>query len=368
MKSGVPFGSASLYLASGVAFLNEEDSVYAAMIEGWRAAQIGGRLSKKASAESNLARVHSFQKFTNEWPWNWSAGSLDEWMMHLVSVRRLAPSTIRAYQTSIRAFCDYICSEHYDWVSQCEQRFGTHPVQVCHEWNTVRHLVDYEGRPGRRPLTRKEIQNLLDHVDAEVGTRLDEQKKGALQVYRDATIFKVIYGWGLRADEVAKLEVTDFYRNPEAPEFGSFGMLQVRNGKGSKGSGKKRRSVVTLRLEAVTALRDYIDNVLPLVRVANSNTLWYSERGTQMTARHVADRFGDYRDELGLESALTPHCLRHSYATHLTEEGYDHRFIQEQMGHTWGSTTGIYTHVSANFANTMVRDALSRQRQAREIR
>ena len=80
-----------------------------------------------------------------------------------------------------------------------------------------------------------------------------------------------------------------------------------------------------------------------------------------MRAREVTDRFEMYRDQLGMDVALTPHCLRHSYATHLTEEGFDDRFVQEQMGHHWGTTTGIYTHVSPKFMNAMMRRTLDQK-------
>lgn len=359
MGRAMPYGLASLYIPDGVRFLNPEETIFAAMIEGWRDAQLGGRMNQKSSVRDSVARVKAFHAFTNEWPWEWGAGGFDEWMMHLVSVRRLMPSTIRAYQTSIRLFSDYICSPHYEWVAQCEARFGTHPVQVCHEWNSVRHVLDYEGHPGRRPLSRSEVQRLFDHVDDAYEARLNLRKKGALQVYRDATLLKVIYGWGLRADEAAKLDLTDFYRNPEAPEFGRYGMLQVRHGKGSR-----RRSVITLRMEAVEALRAYVEEVLPIVQPSGSNALWLTERDSQMTGRAVTDRFAEYRDEIGFEPALTTHCLRHSYATHLTEEGYNPEFIQRQLGHAWGSTTTIYTHVSGKFMNTLMRQAVEHRRTA----
>ena len=118
-------------------------------------------------------------------------------MMHLVAVKRLAPSTIRTYQYAIRSFCDYLCSEHYGWAEECLRRFNTHPVQICHEWNTASHLQDHEGRPGRRPLTREEIQLLLDSADRAVEDCLSLRRKGALAAYRDATLLKVMYGWGL---------------------------------------------------------------------------------------------------------------------------------------------------------------------------
>lgn len=362
VSRAVPAGAASLYLAQGVTFINETEAVFEGMIEGWSDAQVGGRLNSKKSVDVNLSRIRMFQRFTNEWPWEWTAAVFDEWMVHLVAVRKLAPSTIRAYQGSVRLFCDYICSSHYEWTDQCERRFGTHPVQICHEWNTVRHVLDYEGRPGRRALSRQETQRMLDHIDDTFERRLEAGKKGALVVFRDATLFKVIYGWGLRANEAARLEVTDFYRNPDAPEFGNLGVVQIRHGKGSRGSGPKRRTVISLREDAVGALRYYIDNVLPLVRQNGSNALWFSERGTPLRAREVTDRFGIYRDEIGLEKEFTPHCLRHSYSTHLIEEGFDPRFVQQQLGHAWAATTSIYTHVSGDFMNTMMRKALEQRR------
>ena len=91
---------------------------------------------------------------------------------------------------------------------------------------------------------------------------------------------------------------------------------------------------------------------------AASNALWLTERGTRLQARDVADRFGFYRDELGLDPALSPHCLRHSYVTHLIEDGVDPRFVQEQAGHVYQSTTGLYTAVSGDFKNKMLHDAI----------
>ena len=67
------------------------------------------------------------------------------------------------------------------------------------------------------------------------------KRKGALAAYRDATIFKVIYGWGLRRTETAKLDLVDFGRNPAAPQFGSFGTLNVRYGKAKRGQPPRRR-------------------------------------------------------------------------------------------------------------------------------
>ena len=69
-------------------------------------------------------------------------------------------------------------------------------------------------------------------------------------------------------------------------------------------------------------------------------------------------RFADWRDELGLDPVLHPHCLRHSYVTHLIEDGFDPLFVQQQVGHRWGSTTALYTGVSGDYRNRTLRRAL----------
>ena len=79
----------------------------------------------------------------------------------------------------------------------CEEAFGTYPVAICHEWNTLAHLNDYEGSPEARPFTREELQRFFDYADEQVERAVRSRHKGALAAYRDATLFKVIYGWGL---------------------------------------------------------------------------------------------------------------------------------------------------------------------------
>ncbi|SPL88393.1 putative integrase/recombinase [[Actinomadura] parvosata subsp. kistnae] len=79
--------------------------------------------------------------------------------MSLTSAHHLAPSTIRGYQTDLRLFSEYLTDARYGWAAECETQFGpgAHPVPICHEWNTIAHLNDYEGRPEARPFTREEL-------------------------------------------------------------------------------------------------------------------------------------------------------------------------------------------------------------------
>jgi site-specific recombinase XerD len=218
--------------------------------------------------------------------------------------------------------------------------------------------VDYEGDPDRRPLTRDEVQLLFDYADDRVERAIRAGRKGALAAYRDATVFKVMYAWGLRCTETSKLDVTDWYRNPKAPELGRFGSLEVRWGKASKGSPPKRRTVHTVMPWAVEAVEDYMVNIRPRFGFPDLPALWLTERGGRLRPRRIEDRFAAYRDALGLAGELVPHCLRHSHVTHQIEDGADPVFVQLQVGHRYQSTTAIYSGVSGDFMNTMMRKAL----------
>lgn len=353
--------SAQLVLLQGESLLHPEDAVFEAMIEGWGRQQRGGRRLQPDTISDRQSVVRRFTEYTNAYPWQWSASDLDEWMTYLIAELKRAESTIRSYQSAIRMFCDYITSPHYQWPAECEARFGVHPVQICHEWNTAAHLADYEGGAERRPMTRKEIQLLLDHADAQVDRAIRLGRKGALAAYRDATVFKLMYGWGTRCTETSRLDITDFYRNPRAPELGNFGSLHVRYGKRTKGSPPRRRTVLSVMPWAVEAVEDYVINARPRYAAApEQSALWLTERGGHLQAREIEDRFAAYRDALGLDKALVPHCLRHSHVTHQIEDGADPAFAQRQVGHRYASTTALYTGVSGDFMNTMMRKVLDR--------
>ena len=111
---------------------------------------------------------------------------------------------------------------------------------------------------------------------------------------------------------------------------------------------------------AVEALEDYLVNIRPRFGFGDHPALWVTERGGRLQPRHIEERFAAYRDALGMDQALSPHCLRHAYITHLVEDGADPKFVQEHAGHRYQSTTGIYTAVSDDFLDTMMRKALGR--------
>ena len=170
-----------------------------AMLSGWRAQQVARGLRERTIVPRERL-VRRFLAFTGEYPWQWQAAHVDEWIQSLTGEKRLAPSTIRGYQTDLRLFSEYLCDGRYGWAVACEKEFGpgAHPVPICHEWNTIAHLNDYEGSPEARPFTRQELQEFLDYADEQVDRAVTARRKGALAAYRDATLFKVIYAWGLR--------------------------------------------------------------------------------------------------------------------------------------------------------------------------
>ncbi len=171
-------------------------------------------------------------------------------------------------------------------------------MPVCHEWNTIAHLYGYEGNPEARPFTREELQRFLDYADDQVDRAVRAKRKGALAAYRDATLFKVIYGWGLRRTETSKLDIADWGRNPSAPEFGRYGMLHVRYGKAKRGQPPRRRNVASVMGWAVDAVTDYAENVRPKFGCGDHPALWVTERGGRVKPAEINTRFESYREAL----------------------------------------------------------------------
>lgn len=353
-------GSAQLELVSGVAHIRPEDAMFDAMLRGWRAQQMARGL-KAYTVDSREQLVRRFHTETNEYPWCWGPAHVEEWIVSMTGERRLALSTVRSYQVDLRLFSEYIVDSRYGWVAACEEAFGAgvHPVAIFHEWNSVTHLDAYEGQPEARPFSRDELQAFFDHADDQVEAAAASGHKGALTAYRDATVFKVIYAWGLRRTEATRIDLADWGRNPAAPEFGAHGSLAVRYGKAKRGGPPRRRSVLSVMGWAVEAVADYIDNIRPRFAAADHSAMFVTERGGRLKPVEVNARFVSYRDALGLPQQLVPHSLRHSYVTHLTEDGIDRRFLQVQVGHECDTSTAIYTHVSDDFMNTALRKALS---------
>ncbi|MFJ4479315.1 tyrosine-type recombinase/integrase [Streptomyces xanthochromogenes] len=362
MSRGVDLpGAAHLVLADGVVHLEPEPAVFEAMLDGWARQQRTRFLDEDGTIKPRLSVVRRFAEFTNQYPWQWEPAEVEAFIDHLRSRRKkFAVSTGRNYQNALRMFCEYVTDARYGWPLRCLERFGQAPAQILHEWNTVTHSSEYEGDAGRRPLTYDEVQALFDAADARVDEIRSRRRKGSFAALRDAILLKTVYAYGLRRQEACGLDLADLRRNPKMPQYGRFGGLFVRYGKASKGGPPKRRTVLTVpELDwSVDLLDQYLEEVRPAFTPGKHPALWITERRGRMSARRLDEAFETARKAADLPEELDLHGLRHSYVTHLVEFGYPERFVQDQVGHAYASTTAIYTGVSDEYRNRLLQRML----------
>ncbi|XVU29872.1 tyrosine-type recombinase/integrase [Actinoplanes sp. CA-054009] len=317
-------GAAHLVLADGVACLDPQSAMLEAIVEGWDRQQ-RSRFLRASTIEPRLRLVRRFVEFTGLYPWQWTPAELEAFTTSLVSgPRPLAHSTVRSYQVDLRMFCEFIVDPRYGWAAQCERRFGQAPAQIAHEWNTVTHLSEYEGRPGRRALTYDEVQSLFDAADDLVDQIRSRGRKGSLAALRDAVMLKTTYAFGLRRREVVMLDEADFRRNPRAPQYRQFGSVQTRFGKASRGGPPKRRTVLTVpEMDwIVDVLDDWQMRARPLLSPSSLAAFFVTERRSRASGRQLDQAFTRAPAHAGLPEELDLHCLRHAYVTHLVEFGY----------------------------------------------
>jgi site-specific recombinase XerD len=183
-------------------------------------------------------------------------------------------------------------------------------------------LLPAQKRGSRLPrvLARDEVAALLDRIPA----------RAPLEV-RDRAIFELAYSCGLRADEIVSLDLGD-------PDFDSETLRTT-------GKGDKTR-VVPIGEPAQRALRRYLESARrALGPNADEPALFVSRRGRRLSASDVRRRLEKWVREAAVAGRVSPHTLRHSFATHLLEGGADLRSIQELLGHSSVSTTQVYTRV-----------------------
>jgi site-specific recombinase XerD len=352
------FAAARLRVVGEEPEVSPEHSVFEAMLDGWRAQRLSRNLAF-GTVENGARVLRRFQDGVGRYPWQWSPADLENWVARLRTREGRANSTIRSYGLTISAFLDYVCDPAYRWDALCLQSFGTHAVQICGPANLAVHSVDQEAQPQRRPLTKQECQALFDAADDRTEVVRRRGAKGWAPAFRDATMLKVAYGWGLRRRELLMLERCDFGPNPQALEFGSFGVCHVRFGKAANGSPPRRRGVLTVMDWSAEVISEWVEEVLAGWR-PDSSGLWPSERHGRVSEDRLNAAFATSAADAGLPTGLSPHCLRHSYVSHLIEDGYDPLFVQQQVGHRHSSTTALYTSVSSDYRTRVLRAALDK--------
>ena len=149
---------------------------------------------------------------------------------------------------------------------------------------------------------------------------------------RDRAVLELLYATGARVSEVVGLELSDV----------DFAQGQVRlYGKGSK------ERIVPVYEAALASIRTYLREARPqLAKGRPESHLFLSSRGNALSADAVRRLFKRYGGQVGTGAGISPHSMRHTFATHLIESGADLRTVQELLGHVALSTTQIYTHLS----------------------
>lgn len=149
---------------------------------------------------------------------------------------------------------------------------------------------------------------------------------------RNHCIIEVLYGCGLRVSELIDIKISNI----------NFKESYIKiNGKGNKSR------FVPLAQYTANLLKEYIHEVRSRVKVnkKHEDTLFLNSRGTSMSRVIVFIIIKEITDKAGVNKKISPHTFRHSFATHLLQNGADLRFIQEMLGHSSITTTGIYTHL-----------------------
>lgn len=206
--------------------------------------------------------------------------------------------------SGLKGFFNYLLFEDYR---------STNPIELIQSPNLGRKLPD--------TLSLEEIDSMIGAVDL-------SSKHGE----RNRAIVETLYGCGLRVSELTNLKISDL--------FFDEGFIKV-SGKGNK---DRLVPISTTTIKYITIYRKEIRAHQKIDRVAK-DTLFLNRHGRQLTRAMIFTIVKRLAEQAGIRKTISPHTFRHSFATHLLENGADLRAIQQMLGHESITTTEIYTHV-----------------------
>ena len=287
-----------------------------------------------------------------------------DFLAYLELERGLSPNTVSAYRSDLDRFGHFLdgrgveapavtprdLAEYVAELANPEEGEPPAPSTVHRKTAAVRSLYRYlrlEGMVDDDPTVgispqrrRKTLPKVL--TEGEVERLLAAPTGSTPQVSRDRAILEVMYAAGLRASEVVGLEMSDV-------DTGE-GFLKAR-GKGN------RERIVPIGRQAIAAIDAYLLAGRPrLVGERHEKALFLNYRGRPLTRQGLYKIIQGHAGSVGLAERMSPHTLRHSFATHLLAGGCDLRSVQEMLGHADVATTQMYTHLSGR----ELRDVYSR--------
>lgn len=275
-------------------------------------------------------------------------GVSEDFLRSAAADRDLSPHTLAAYRSDLRSFSEWAARSRCGSVEAIDRKLLRRYVAFLAERRYARRSIARKASALRSMLAWAVTRGLLSvspAVDLLV-PKLDQPLPKVLKAadaarlcelpptddpigLRDRAILELLYGSGLRVAELCSLDVDDVDL--------AHGTVQVT------GKGRKQRRV-PIGDPAKTALLAYIQDARKALRM-EGHALFINRRGKRLGPRSVRTMITKYLASEG-ESHISPHTLRHSFATHLLDGGADLRAVQELLGHESLATTQIYTHVS----------------------
>lgn len=278
--------------------------------------------------------------------------AIDGFLRYLKIERNSSPLTIKSYAEDLASFHEYLHDRvggipspdqisvpvlrgYVAYLHECDYAKTTVARRLACLRSLFRYCVREElttSNPAqalRTPRTGRKLPSLLS--PNQITTLLEAPPANEPAGIRDRAILETMYSAGLRVAELVGLNVSNWERDGD--------VLRVL------GKGRKER-IAPLGKFAVRALAHWMDIREPDERPDSKEALFLNRSGRRLTTRSIGRMLEKYLAQTGLDSHVSPHTLRHSFATHLLDGGADLRSVQEMLGHKSLTTTQIYTHVS----------------------